>query len=210
MSEPEPTSAGPDTEAPKPPPGGARQRPDRATLRDEPGAGRPFPLMRVLVALFGIAVGLWLWLGSAWRWDVKPKDLLKGRPPVVLRTWVGRYVRLIEARPAGSWAGVGPDGKSIVGMRVGEDGSTVLIRLAEDERASGRVARMKINEDPHSLVVDTTRGRINVTSAVAILIALWGAALISFNIALWRRHSHETVSAAAGARGVTTGPANHS
>ena len=72
---------------------------ERATVQQAtrtPGVPvrRPFPLVRVLVSLFGIGAGVWLWLGSGWAWSVTPKRLVEGKPPVGLRTWEGRYVRL--------------------------------------------------------------------------------------------------------------------
>ena len=173
---------------------------------------RPFPLVRVLVSLVGIAAGGWLWLGSGWRWDVTPSDLTKDSPPVGLRTWVGRYVRLRGLRKAEDDDGFfyhdkeagtalfpridAEDPKAIVWVRTPLRASRPEVR-DRPEALRGRIRREMSEGKMWGLVVDTAEGRFTATSIIAVLVALWGAALICFNIALWARRSRAPTSTAA-------------
>jgi len=173
---------------------------------------RPFPLTRVLVALFGIAAGVWLWLGSGWRWDVTPSDLTKDRPPVGLRTWVGRYVRLRGLRKAEEDDGFfyhDKEAGTALFPRIDAEDPKVIVWVKTPLRASrpeardrpealrGRIKREMSEGKMWGLVVDTAEGRFSTTSIIAVLVALWGAALICFNVALWARRSRIPTATAA-------------
>jgi len=165
--------------------------------------------MRVLVALFGIAAGVWLWLGSGWRWDVTPKELVEGKPPIGLRSWVGRYVRLRSTEPSLELATVPEAHNTTCLSRVGgSDGRTgsVWVRYSVaggpvlfDPRSSfsGRMVGTGAHGATGGLILDTTRGRMNSTSIIALLIAVWGSVLICSNIALWLRQSRVPTATAA-------------
>ncbi len=157
---------------------------------------RPFQLVRVLVALFGIGAGVWLWLGSGWAWSVTPGELVEGKPPVGLRTWEGRFVRVVgeafDKEPSGL-----ANGAAIWVRNPGDFDHDIEIKVHDRSAAlassgwRGRVVVWK------GRAVDTTLGRINSTSIIALLIAVWGAVLICANIALWLRRSFVPTATAA-------------
>jgi hypothetical protein len=148
------------------------------------------------VSLFGIGAGVWLWLGSGWAWSVAPDELLHGKPPIGLKTWVGRYVRLrgdpLRTRSSGL-----VKGPTIWVRRPGDFENPIEIKVYDRAAAlarsgwRGRVVVWK------GVAVDATSGRMNLTSAAAALIALWGAILIYFNIVLWLRRSRVPTATAA-------------
>ena len=177
----------------------------QATRTPEMPVRRPFPLVRVLVSLFGIAAGVWLWLGSGWAWHVTPKQLVEGKPPIGLRTWEGRYVSLRAGKVAD------PEGGSAPGHFVATDPDdpTVWIAVKGERpakqqaaaRIAGRVSTETLTKGKTPIgdmvTLDATRGRMNLTSAAAVLIALWGAVLIYFNVAFWLRRSRVPTATAA-------------
>ena len=163
--------------------------------QSSPPAGartRAFPLAKVIVSAFGIAIGVWVWLGSAWRWDVTPRDLAETRPPVALGAWPGRYVRLVGARESGRPAVEDAASGSVFLAYVGEEGRSTIVKRAAGAAApegpvSGRVAALRTGEGAAGVVVDATRGRWDARAAMAVVIVLWGLAHAGANLYLWRR-----------------------
>jgi hypothetical protein len=155
------------------------------------------PFTKFIVSAVGIAVAAWIWLGSAWRWDVTARDLIEGRPPAALGSWVGRYVRLTGARVTASAPSTRPGSGAVLARCVGEDGTEILVkRRPGDEGFTGRVIYVKFDDDPPRLVVDATRGRWNGRAGIAVVVVLWGLAHAAANFHVWRKR-RETFSRAA-------------
>ena len=179
LGDPMPEGSGPDdapAAAPKP-----------------PDAKRPsFPVGKIVISAVGIAVAAWVWLGAGWRWDVTPVDLEGGRPPVGLRAWPGRYVRLVDARDSGRPPVEHPDGTSAFHAYADAEGRTVLVKLATGGpppagSPTGRVMSLFSDEKDRRAVVDTMRGRLDARAVMAVVIVLWGLAHAGANVWVWRR-----------------------
>ncbi len=168
----------------------SEERPTVQEASRSPGepVRRPLPLTRMLVALFGIGAGVWLWLGSGWAWSVAPDELLHGKPPVGLKTWVGRYVRVrgdaLRTRSSGLVKGA-----TIWVRRPGDFENSIEIKVYDKATALARSAWRGRVVVWKGRAVDTTLGRMNSTSIIALLIAVWGSVLICANIVLWLRRS---------------------
>ena len=175
--------------------------PDASKPEDANAPGSPvpapvgppsFPVTKLVVSAAGIALATWIWLGSGWRWEVTPRDLAEGRPPVALGSWAGRYVRLVGARDSGPPSVEDPESGSVFHGYVDGEGGTVLVKRAADAPApegpiSGRAVSLSAGDAPASMVVDTTRGRWDSRAVLAIVVILWGLAHGVANVYLWRR-----------------------
>jgi hypothetical protein len=161
-------------------------------MTEDEGGGSPvrprFPAVRVAVSAAGIAVASWLWLGSGYRWDVTPKELLESRPPLGLRSgWADRYVRL-----HGTFRRLGLHGPDLDAMADAADPSaSVFIRVprggASPEDGRGAALTGRVVPEGNAPVLDTTRGRWNATSVIAVVVGLWGVALLCAHVSGWRR-----------------------
>ena len=180
--DPTPEDSPPGDAAPKGPP------------PDAPGPVAPgrlaFPAGKLVISAVGIAVAVWVWLGSGWRWDVTPGDLEGGKPPMGLRAWPGRYVRLIEARDSGLPPVEHPDDASAFHAYADAGGRTVLVKLATGTaptgQPTGRVMSLSTGDDKRT-VIDATRGRLDARAVMAVVIVLWGLAHAAANVWVWRR-----------------------
>jgi len=172
---------------------------DPAADSDRAGAAKrlAFPVAKLVVSAVGISVAAWIWLGSAWRWDVTPGDLAKGSPPLALRSWPGRYVRLVGARDSGLAPIAPAKSDSKFFAYTGDGGDAVLVKRATDAPApagplSGRVMGLAAEDTAKTVVVDSTRGRWNASAVMAVVIVLWGLAHAWANIHVWRRRREAT------------------
>ena len=166
--------------------------------RKADAAKRPaFPVKKLVISAVGIAVAVWVWFGSGWRWDVTPRDLAEGQPPLAIGSWLGRYVRLVGARDSGRQPVESPKSPSAFYAYADTEGRTVLVRRAADDPArsgpvSGRVMSLSLNKADERSVIDATRGRWNGRAVMAIVIVLWGLAHAGANVYVWRRKSDAT------------------
>jgi len=163
-----------------------------------PAAGRhSFPVGKLVISAVGIAVAVWVWLGSGWRWDVTPGDLAEGRPPMGLRAWPGRYVRLVDARDSGLPPVEHQGGEGAFHAYADAEGRKILVKFATDgaPRAgspTGRVMSLFMDEKDRRTVVDATRGRLDARAVMALVIVLWGLAHAGANVWVWRRRREAT------------------
>ncbi len=59
-----------------------------------------FPYVTAAICAACVGAAIWLWLSYSYAWDVGPRELVGGKPPLWLGAWEGKYVRITgDVRP---------------------------------------------------------------------------------------------------------------
>ncbi len=150
-----------------------------------------FPYTRIAMGVIGILLSVWLWVGESWRFDVTPKELVKGSPGWGWKGgWVGRYVKVVAFET--SWPPEYCPKPWVILYPVldTEDRFWIaggLRSLKGLERTSGRLLDTRLPSGTDALLVDTTRGRWTGKSVIAVFIFLWGVGIIVSSVWVWKR-----------------------